>query len=212
MLQVSVAPSSKVAAAAVVVPAASDPDTAPPSASAASAYLSYLTRLHTEWKDAPRLTVSYRNLSVLFPKPLRATPTDADLAKKGGAKDKHASSSSPPNLLTTLAHWSTLPARFVGGKMGCAVEPPLYALEKVSGVIQPGSMTLVLAPPGHGKTMLLKVSRPQQQKQQHTAATWSQARIRVPRTDSLLFCSLFLLLLCVCSDSVRSCPCFCPSR
>lgn len=33
---------------------------------------------------------------------------------------------------------------------------PFHALQNVSGVIKPGTMTLILAPPGHGKSTLLK--------------------------------------------------------
>ena len=123
-------------------------------------YLSYLGQLHAAWTDAPQLSVSYRDLSVVFPKPLRSAPPPPDptVAAPAAATGEGASHPSPPNLFTTLAHWATLPAHFIASKAGCKVEPPLLALNQASGIIQPGSMTLVLAPPGHGKSTLLKVT------------------------------------------------------
>jgi hypothetical protein len=104
-------------------------------------YLRFLTQLHAVWQ-APRVTVTFSDLCATFPTPLRAKSTvDANGHVRVNV----------PNIISTIQHWAMLPARIAAAKLGISEASNLYALNHVSGVIRPGEMTLVLAPPGHGQ-------------------------------------------------------------
>lgn len=122
-------------------------------------YLEFLTHLHSKWTDVPRLTVAYQDFSVVFQKPLRSGDDSAADTDEHGHPKNTITADSVPTLWTTLQHYARLPVDFVATRTGLRVDPPLYSMKKVNGVIRPGTMTLVLAPPGHGKSTYLKVRR-----------------------------------------------------
>ena len=92
-------------------------------------YTSYMHRLHSLWTDVIELTISYSDLAYDIPVPV----TDPGI----------------PNLLKSLYSAFTLQAWRTPHKSFLALQPS-------SGLMLPGRMTLVLAPPGHGKSTLLK--------------------------------------------------------
>jgi hypothetical protein len=161
-----------------------------------SAYVNFLSRLHRAWPDAPSLEVSFSRLSVLFPRPMHIEADAPGTATDGPAPSQRRS---VPNLASTLKHWAGIPVTAAASKLGVGPKP-LLALDDASGHIAPGSMTLVLAAPGGGKTTLLKVThRPHSTK----IASWVEAdRARHARSLSLML----LLLLCVCTSLCRLCP------
>lgn len=81
------------------------------------------------WRDVPNLTIEFTDLEYHVPIP---------------AKDNKIPSL-PSALLETLMFFRKKDTKVC------------RALERCSGVIKPGSMTLILAPPGHGKSTLLRV-------------------------------------------------------
>ena len=92
-------------------------------------YHNYLTKLRQLWTDCLDLTISYSDLAYDIPIPV----TDPGI----------------PNLLKSLYNAFTLAAWRTAHKSFLALQP-------TSGIVLPGQMTLVLAPPGHGKSTLLK--------------------------------------------------------
>jgi hypothetical protein len=134
-------------------------------------YLQYLARLSAAWPDIPQLRITYSNLSVTFPRPVgqkadepnscshsqangteAQSPAAAAVAQNAGASSRNAKKGhyTIPTLANQLAYWSKLPLELAARRLGLMTEPRRYALQQVSGVIEPGTMTLVLAPPGHG--------------------------------------------------------------
>lgn len=117
-------------------------------------YLKFLTKLHSKWKDVPNVTVTYQHMSVTFDQPLRSmdgpTKEDPDTAS--------LNLESVPNLWTTMKTFGSMPLNYFAVAAGLKEESKLFALDNASGVIHPGTMTLVLAAPGGGKSTLLKVS------------------------------------------------------
>ena len=92
-------------------------------------YHTFLRRLRHAWTDPVDLTISYSDLAYDIPVPV----TDPGI----------------PNLLKSLYSAFTLQAWRTPHKSFLALQPS-------SGLMLPGRMTLVLAPPGHGKSTLLK--------------------------------------------------------
>ena len=92
-------------------------------------YDAYMHKLHALWKDNVDLTIAYRNLAYDIPVPV----TDPGV----------------PNLAKSLLNFLTL-------KFLRTPTKSFLALQPTSGIQRPGQMTLVLAPPGHGKSALLK--------------------------------------------------------
>ena len=92
-------------------------------------YDAYMHKLHSLWRDNIDLTISYRDLAYDIPVPV----TDPGV----------------PNLAKSLLNFLTL-------KFLRTPTKPFLALQPTSGIQRPGQMTLVLAPPGHGKSALLK--------------------------------------------------------
>ena len=93
-------------------------------------YLDLLGKLRAVWKDQPDVSISWSDLAYTVQVPKTDTRVQT--------------------LATAFAATFTKP--FQGTKAYIT----LKALQPSNGVIAPGSMTLVLAPPGHGKTTLLK--------------------------------------------------------
>jgi len=96
-------------------------------------YLNYLTTLRAAWGDMPDLTVTYSQLAYQVTVPKVKVEV--------------------PNL------WSA----FIDGVKGLnplrdnnTVTEQFRPLHASSGVVRPGELTLILAPPGHGKSVLLK--------------------------------------------------------
>lgn len=89
-------------------------------------------RYRAAWPDAPAVRIEYRDIAYQIPVPLKETGI--------------------PNLFTALRDFVSLPVRLFRPKKTRTVK----ALATTSGVIEPGTMTLILAPPGHGKSSLLK--------------------------------------------------------
>ena len=94
-----------------------------------SDYLSYQSRLRQLWPDPLDLTISYLSLSYNIPVPVQPQGI--------------------PNLAASLLDAATL-------KSFRTPTTPFLALQPNSGILRPGEMTLILAPPGHGKSTLLK--------------------------------------------------------
>ena len=92
-------------------------------------YDAYMQKLHTLWRDNIDLTIAYRNLAYDIPVPI--------------------SDPGVPNLAKSLLNFLTL-------KFLRTQTKSFLALQPTSGLLRPGQMTLVLAPPGHGKSALLK--------------------------------------------------------
>jgi hypothetical protein len=132
-------PSEGDGAAVIAVPS--------PSASPApdAPYLRYLARVRAAWPDLPQVRIQYHHLSVTFATPVGQESKPDDVHSAAG-KGHYTI----PTLANQAAFWAKLPVALAARKMGLAAEPRRYALQQVSGVIEPGSMTLVLAPPGHG--------------------------------------------------------------
>ena len=92
-------------------------------------YMSYMRQLQKLWPDAPSLTISYSELSYVRSVPV----TDPGI----------------PDLAKSLFAFLTL-------KGLRSPQEAFLALQPNSGLVRPGEMTLVLGPPGHGKSTLLK--------------------------------------------------------
>ena len=125
-----------------------------------SDYVKYMTRLKQLWPDQPDLTISYRDLAFDIPVPVK----DPGL----------------PNLAKSLFHFLTL-------KGLRSAKESFLALQPLSGIVRPREMTLVLAPPGHGKSTLLKVRQPPHQTAAPLSASVPAVRSRSPRCAVLCF-------------------------
>ena len=97
-----------------------------------SDYLGYQSRLKALWRDNIELTISYRDLAYVIPVPVK----DAGI----------------PNLAKSLLNFFLL-------KGFRQRYRDFLALQPNSGVVLPGQMTLVLAPPGHGQTQRSSTER-----------------------------------------------------
>lgn len=96
-------------------------------------YGDHLARLKSLWEDMPTVAIDYRDLSVSF-----QVPENYLSVKTVGSMLLHL-----PNLIwDKLAGRQTV--RTFNGLFSC------------SGLLKPGTMCLILAPPGAGKTLLLK--------------------------------------------------------
>ena len=128
----------------------------------------FVCQFHRVWKDQPDLFISWKNLSYTARIPLKDT--------------------SVPNLVSSVAHGLAglvrRPLRALTGAKDHTTQE-LRALQPCAGVIRPATMTLVLAPPGHGKTTLLKVSEDQSNSSSSAAVTCTFACIRLHTLDSL---------------------------
>ena len=85
------------------------------------------------WREQPDLYISWENLSYTVKVPKRDTKV--------------------PTLVSGIAHALAKPVKAVAALVAGEHEHSyniLHALAPSSGVIRPGTMTLVLAPPGHG--------------------------------------------------------------
>ena len=92
------------------------------------AYKRLMVRQKQLWTDLPDVLIDYSNLTYTVP----IAPRDAPI----------------PTV------WQLARDILTGAVL--RNQPQLHALSALSGQVQPGSMTLVLAPPGHGKSALLK--------------------------------------------------------
>jgi ABC-type multidrug transport system ATPase subunit len=93
-------------------------------------YIEFLRKLRLAWKDQPDVSISWTDLAYKVQVPHTDTSVQTLASAFVGALKKPFAGSSS---------WSEL-----------------SALVPSSGVIKPATMTLILAPPGHGKTTLLK--------------------------------------------------------
>ena len=113
---------------------------APPTTNTAAAkYLQLQHRLREHWKDCPELYIHYNNLHYTLRVPIVEISTPSFL--RAGA-----------SLIFRLV--KTLDVSGYLKKNDRTLD--LHALASCSGRIAPGQMTLVLAPPGHGKSTYLK--------------------------------------------------------
>jgi hypothetical protein len=99
----------------------------------------YLHRLYSIWRDRPSAIVSFRDLSVTFTAPVQAS----SMAQPASQRE------------TLLSVWTGRwrPRNPFGPS------PPVgrvAALRGLNGVCPAGSMTLIMGPPGCGKSVLLK--------------------------------------------------------
>jgi hypothetical protein len=108
-------------------------DTSEPSAPGDGRYAQYHAALQAAWPDLPRLTISYKEL--------------------GYQTQVAARTKEVPNLASAAASLVQSAFRCASNQ---ARSVSFDALKGATGVIRPGDMTLILAPPGHGKSMLLK--------------------------------------------------------
>lgn len=92
------------------------------------AYKQLMVRQRELWKDLPELLIDYTDLTYTVPILARDAP------------------------IPTVSRW----ARDILTGAALRHHPQLHALSGLSGQVQPGTMTLILAPPGHGKSVLLK--------------------------------------------------------
>jgi len=93
-------------------------------------YLEYIKLLQSCWKDSPRVDVVFNNLTYIVP----IAPDEVRIPSIG-----HAFS----DFVKTLT-FRTPP------------KVPLHVFDNCSGTIPSGKMTLILAPPGAGKSQLVK--------------------------------------------------------
>lgn len=174
---------------AVVAPAAAHSPSARTGGSASasslpSAYASYLRQLVSACPDLPRVTLRYTDLAYTLQLPLKQ------------------------HVVPTLA--SALPLRVQAAVQrarggGVAHTLRMEALSACSGTIPAGSMTLILAPPGHGKSAFLKVSALTAGSSERRAPNGNgpERSAHPPVTHTMLYCSL-LLSLRMCAGDVRS--------
>ena len=94
-------------------------------------YLRYLNAIKSTWSDLPKVTVTFDQLGFELEVPLEKREV--------------------PNLVSAMVD----PWRGVFTKRKAEMKT-FQGLSEATGAIKPGEMTLVLAPPGHGKSLLLK--------------------------------------------------------
>ena len=97
------------------------------------AYLEYLSSLQKAWGDLPDLTITYEQLAYEVRVPV--------------------STQEIPNLWTFFRDGLKSLNVFRDKSKETRLFEPLHAS---TGVVRPGELTLILAPPGHGKSVLLK--------------------------------------------------------
>lgn len=127
-------------------------------------YLLYLKALRSAWSDCPPIELVYHNLS--FSIRNASTIADAKTMLSRRSRLEHTGSNyaskeeeNIPNLLKSGRDILLAPIElgqsfiqlFRSTKVPIDPETILQALSPSSGIIRPGSMTLVLAPPGAGK-------------------------------------------------------------
>ncbi len=134
-------------------------------------YLEYLQQLSKAWQDCPAIEIAFDNLAYAVRND--ATIADAKVARAAAARRAKtgaaaasggvpvapsASEENTPNLAKAVLHMGLLPVRLAQAAYRAATgvksdpDETLFALAPCSGVITPGSMTLVLAPPGAGQS------------------------------------------------------------
>jgi ABC-type multidrug transport system ATPase subunit len=113
-----------------------------------SGYAAHLRRVQQSCPDWPRVDLFFRDLTYTLP---AATPSSSRTAA-GTAAAK------PPTLLTALPRaFDALREQYHASRSSNNNSATrMHALAPSSGRIAAGSMTLILAPPGHGKSLLLK--------------------------------------------------------
>jgi ABC-type lipoprotein export system ATPase subunit len=105
--------------------------------SSTSRYLQFLRKLNDHWKDCPDVYISFKDLQYQVTLPVKDEQGIPSFVSVGANALKR--------LIIDKLH------------LGKGVKYQQFnVLSKVSGVIKPGTTTLVLAPPGHGKTAFLK--------------------------------------------------------
>lgn len=95
------------------------------------AYMRYLNAIKGTWSDLPKVTVTFEQLGFELQVPVEKREV--------------------PNLVSAMLD----PIRGLLSTKKKEMKT-FQGLSKVTGAIKPGEMTLVLAPPGHGKSLLLK--------------------------------------------------------
>lgn len=98
-----------------------------------ASYLDYLSGLRSSWVDLPDLTITYRDLTYTVQVPV----TQREI----------------PNLYTVLRD-SAIGLNIFRDKSKEMKE--FRPISGASGIVRPGELTMVIAPPGHGKSVLLK--------------------------------------------------------
>lgn len=108
-----------------------------------AAKLARLNELHEAHVPLPRVEVRYENLRYELQLTQRAA----------GRKIKTVGSSLLDCAKTPLTIARALSNKLSGKTVG---KTPFTVLDDVSGVLKPGTLSLVLSPPGHGKTSFLR--------------------------------------------------------
>ena len=94
-------------------------------------YLRYWTALKAACPDLPNVTISYSGLGYQAQVPVRTEEV--------------------PNIASSFWKLLTAPARLCASRATSeAAYTDFHALRGADGVLHPGDMTLILAPPGHG--------------------------------------------------------------
>jgi len=141
---------------------AADPNARPrrlsaftPSMQEPSSYLRYLHTLRQHWEDMPDLTITYDRLGLYIP-----TPTARGEMPNLATLFRDKALALPKAILGAVKKGSeacTQDAAHDPAPTEKAAHPkPFRLLHACSGVLRPGVLTLVLSPPGHGKSALLK--------------------------------------------------------
>lgn len=102
-------------------------------------YTQYMSAMRAAWPDLPDVTISYSGLGVQAQVPVRTERV--------------------PNLASAASDLVSKPLKWAfraGNSSDKPTTVEFNALQGATGIVRPGEMTLVLAPPGHGKSMLLK--------------------------------------------------------
>jgi len=102
-------------------------------------YFSYMKSLYSAWEDAPVIDITYENIQYDIELPINDT--------------------SIPNMLKSLISMMKLPYTmyydYVNANANKNIQI-LHALKHVTGSIRAGEMSLILSPPGGGKSAFLK--------------------------------------------------------
>lgn len=98
-----------------------------------ASYVNYLAAMRAAWTDLPDLTITYSNVAYEVQVPVKEA----------------ALPSIPNSLINNLKGLNVFRDKSKETRLFRPMQP-------CSGVVRPGELTLVLAPPGHGKSVLLK--------------------------------------------------------
>lgn len=129
-------------------------------ANSGSEYIEYLRALQAKWNDCPSVELVFKDLSYCVRNGSTIADARSQAAREARARTGHSIPSKAeeniPDLAKATMTLGLLPYTIVRQAYdhltGAVIDPAetLVALAPVSGVIRPGTMTLVLAPPGGG--------------------------------------------------------------